>query len=404
MRKLTDFLDELPVTAGVVFLASLIYAGTLWSVGNMRMDFHTAQIAWGASRLREVAQGEWWRLPVSTLHHGGILHLLLNASFLFLFGRALEPRLGPVRTGLVYLGSMLVTPVASWLISSLGPDGSTAGVGLSGSAAALFGAAAVLRPRDSALQEELSLEMMRLGWAWWVLCIPITWSGLLAIDNVAHFAGLLYGALLAAACLQVPVRRALAGAFLISHVGLIPGIYYCVNSTWSSAWHFERAYRARDEDTQEYHYRRAVEINPRLGEAWYNLTLIHFRNLQFVLAWETILEGLVHNPAYDKALRLANQIWEAMTPRQQRLAWDQLQEKFGDRADDLARRLALGPLPREAVQGEPRPAGKEPPRSEEDAAPPPVKLPADSLDPFRGPRPREFDPGDPQSASEGVAT
>lgn len=49
--------------------------------------------------------GEWWRVVTGGLLHFGFLHIALNGAALWLFGRFLEPVLGPVRYALGYFVS-----------------------------------------------------------------------------------------------------------------------------------------------------------------------------------------------------------------------------------------------------------------------------------------------------------
>jgi len=44
-----------------------------------------------------VYKNEWWTVITATFIHGNLQHLLGNMLFLFLFGRALEEKVGPVR-------------------------------------------------------------------------------------------------------------------------------------------------------------------------------------------------------------------------------------------------------------------------------------------------------------------
>jgi membrane associated rhomboid family serine protease len=67
------------------------------------------------------AGGEWWRWITAGFVHFGFLHLGLNMFVLFQFGGMLEPVLGRLRFGGLYLGSLLGGSAMIALIGSLGP-------------------------------------------------------------------------------------------------------------------------------------------------------------------------------------------------------------------------------------------------------------------------------------------
>jgi membrane associated rhomboid family serine protease len=70
----------------------------------------------------------------SMFMHGGLLHIVLNLWTLWIFGPALEDRLGPVRFTALYLGSGLAAGIAHALFNAgsaqpmLGASGAIAGV------------------------------------------------------------------------------------------------------------------------------------------------------------------------------------------------------------------------------------------------------------------------------------
>jgi membrane associated rhomboid family serine protease len=70
----------------------------------------------------------------NTFLHGGLLHIVLNLWTLYIFGPALEERLGPGRFAALYLGSAIAASVthavfnASSPIPALGASGAIAGV------------------------------------------------------------------------------------------------------------------------------------------------------------------------------------------------------------------------------------------------------------------------------------
>lgn len=109
-----------------------------------------------------VAQGEWWRLITSGFLHSGLLHIAFNMYFIWMFGQLLEPALGRLRFGLLYLVSLLGGSIGAMLYSA--PNAFT--VGASGAAFGLLGAAIVvsrLRRLDSLTNDLLMLALINFA-------------------------------------------------------------------------------------------------------------------------------------------------------------------------------------------------------------------------------------------------
>jgi membrane associated rhomboid family serine protease len=86
-----------------------------------------------------VAAGEWWRLLTSGFLHYGLLHLGFNMFILLQLGTLLEPALGRVRLGVLYVTALLGGALGVMLIQ---PDAFTAGA--SGAVFGLMGATVVV--------------------------------------------------------------------------------------------------------------------------------------------------------------------------------------------------------------------------------------------------------------------
>lgn len=85
-----------------------------------------------------VAAGEWYRLVTAGFLHYGLLHVGFNMFILYQLGQQLEPALGRVRYGLLYVAALLGGSVGALLVS---PNALTAGA--SGAVFGLMGALAV---------------------------------------------------------------------------------------------------------------------------------------------------------------------------------------------------------------------------------------------------------------------
>jgi len=64
-----------------------------------------------------VAHGEWWRLVTSGFLHVGLWHIGLNMLALWWLGEQLEPIVGRVRFGLVYVVSLLAGSLGVLIVS-----------------------------------------------------------------------------------------------------------------------------------------------------------------------------------------------------------------------------------------------------------------------------------------------
>jgi len=83
-----------------------------------------------------VADGEWWRLITGGFLHSGLIHLGFNMYLLWMLGNMMEPELGQVRFGLLYLVALLAGSAGALLVE---PNAVT--VGASGAVFGLMAAA-----------------------------------------------------------------------------------------------------------------------------------------------------------------------------------------------------------------------------------------------------------------------
>ena len=85
---------------------------------------------------------EWWTLITALVVHGSLGHLLGNMLFLFLFGSALEQKIGPGRLLLVFFTGGIISLLASYLFY----DHNIPVVGASGSICAILGLLMIYSP------------------------------------------------------------------------------------------------------------------------------------------------------------------------------------------------------------------------------------------------------------------
>ena len=102
-----------------------------------------------------IAVGEQWRMVTAIFLHGGILHLLMNAYALWIFGPVVERELGRVRFLLIFLTTGLFASAASYAFAS---NPVQVSVGASGAIFGVVGAFVAYNYRH----RELALAAARL--------------------------------------------------------------------------------------------------------------------------------------------------------------------------------------------------------------------------------------------------
>lgn len=142
-----------------------------------------------------VADGQWYRLLTSGFLHAGLFHIAFNMYALLWLGRMLEPSLGHVRFGALYLASLVCGAFGVILLS---PDVNT--VGASGAIFGLFGAViALARSRGIDLRQTGLVPIL-------VLNLGITFV-IPGISIGGHLGGLVGGFVFATVIEQLSGRR-----------------------------------------------------------------------------------------------------------------------------------------------------------------------------------------------------
>jgi len=150
-----------------------------------------ALVAWGSNYSPLTLPEQPWRLLTSCFVHGGVAHLLLNASSLLLLGTLAEPLLGSRRLLLAYV----VCGVGGSLASLAWHTGGVNSVGASGAIFGLYGVqVALLLTRALPLERRERLTL--LFFLLYFLVSSVAGSVDAHIDHAAHGGGLLTGLLL----------------------------------------------------------------------------------------------------------------------------------------------------------------------------------------------------------------
>jgi membrane associated rhomboid family serine protease len=103
----------------------------------------------GGAPFVQLDEAPWWETVFSSMFmHGGILHIVFNMLFLWIFGNNIEDSMGRVRFVLFYLLAGIVAIYSQALLDT----GSTIPtIGASGAVAGVLGAYALLLPRARVL-------------------------------------------------------------------------------------------------------------------------------------------------------------------------------------------------------------------------------------------------------------
>lgn len=184
------------LTYTLIGMNVLAYIGTVISGSSVGGTIGGGNTLLGKAALNgpDVASGEVWRIVTSGFMHYGFLHLLFNMYALYILGGLLEPVIGRVRFGLIYLVSLVCGSVGALLVT---PHALTAGA--SGAVFGLMGAAIlVLRNRG--------INPMESGLGIWLfLNLAITFT----VSNISiggHIGGLIGGGIAALVLVELPSR------------------------------------------------------------------------------------------------------------------------------------------------------------------------------------------------------
>lgn len=146
-----------------------------------------------------IANGEWWRIITSGFLHFGLMHIAFNMYLLYVLGKMLEPAIGALRYGIVYVTALLAGSLGAMILN---PD--TPSAGASGAIFGLMGLALVIaksRGIDDAVKQIGGLIVINL-------VITFGYSG---ISKGAHLGGLIGGALAGLLLFELDERRHIFG-------------------------------------------------------------------------------------------------------------------------------------------------------------------------------------------------
>ncbi len=263
--KLSEF-QHYPVTGGIALLAIGITLLS-WTKTDVSPLFPSALIR----------HGEPWRLITSIFPHAGVLHLLFNVYWLWVFGSLVEEEYGHIKTAALIL-LFAATSNAFEYAFAIG------GIGLSGVGYGLFGMLWMLSRHDPRFHDAIDSRTVQLFVAWFFICIIGTMTGLMPIANIAHGVGAVIGILMGFA-IALPERRlaAAGGIVILSLFGWWAATAGRPKVNLSAAAGYDEArqgYKAlvanRNQDAVRW-LREAVAYRRVESDYWYNLGVAYRR-------------------------------------------------------------------------------------------------------------------------------
>ena len=205
-----------PATVGLIGLNCLVFlyelqtGGLAVLTGGGSFDISVFFFKWGFIP-SELAEGRdyqqlitgsdiaspvptWATIFSSMFIHGGFLHLASNMLFLWVFGRSMEDRLGPLWFLMLYLATGVAATLTHMAID---PQSQTPLIGASGAVSGVLGAYLLTFPynRIRALIVMFLITVIEVpaiwllgGWFLWQLLQGLTSLGLSSTVSIAFFA------------------------------------------------------------------------------------------------------------------------------------------------------------------------------------------------------------------------
>jgi membrane associated rhomboid family serine protease len=266
LPKLTE-VPHYPVVAGTALLAIGVSIAR-WRAVDVSLLSESAMIR----------RGELWRLVTSILPHGGVLHLLFNVYWLWIFGSLVEETYGHVKT----LALILLLAIGS---NSLEYALLVGGIGLSGVVYGLFGLLWVLSRHDGRFRDAIDRSTVEIFVGWFFLCILTTVTHLMTIANIAHGAGAVLGIFTGFAITRPNLRTSIItgiGAILLIALWAAtlgrPEVNLSGKGGYEEGeWGYQALRAHKNRDAVRW-FRDAIAYQPKRSEYWYNLG-IAYQNL-----------------------------------------------------------------------------------------------------------------------------
>jgi membrane associated rhomboid family serine protease len=320
-----------PLTVALVWGACGVFLATHFTMVDREISVHAARRACGAvvplTKVRRAdltaeptpieglsgpfdvwnsESPQWWRYWINSLHHGDLVHLLMNGWGLLILGRIIEPRMRrPAYFAFLTLAALVtMLPDALW--------GNYA-IGLSGVAYAMVGLLMVWRDRDPGVARDCPRVYLVAAGIWLLLAQFLTYFADVPIANMAHFAGLIYGWMWGQAYCADRERILTRFLFATGHLLIVPAIWFVIHPFWNGVWHW---YLATEPDV---HLRRRLErlqtavlLEPGLVECWQQLAAEYEFQDRDLSGFRAALAGLKANRDNPGLRQLVAAYWIAL--------------------------------------------------------------------------------------------
>lgn len=184
------------VTTIILDINIVVYVALLASSFFLKNDDQQMLITMGANFKPLVLEGEWWRFFSAIFIHDTFSHILMNTLMLFYIGSILEPITGHLRFAINYIITGFFANLMSFYLTDY-----TLTIGASG---AIFGLLGVFLGMITSIK--MHSEMYKHIIANVVaitLATPVNGLFKGSVNHVAHFSGLICGAVLTIIHLQI---------------------------------------------------------------------------------------------------------------------------------------------------------------------------------------------------------
>lgn len=201
--------NRVPWVTRVLLVLNILVFIYQVNLSQPALEALVTQFGFVPARLGEDLPGAILTMFTSQFLHGGLLHLLGNMWFLFVFGDNIEDRFGHLPFLLFYLASGVVAALAQALF---GGDPTVPMVGASGAISGVLGAYLVTYPHARIRTFLPIFIIFLLPWVpaiiylpyWFVLQVLSLQGGASNVAVMAHIGGFVLGAVL---CLILPRPR-----------------------------------------------------------------------------------------------------------------------------------------------------------------------------------------------------
>lgn len=185
-RRASDRFEEVPLATYLLLAVTIAVFAAMYVAGKGNVQ--SVASAFGAKENDLIQAGQWWRFITPIFLHGSLLHLGVNALFLYWFGAQIEMLYGWRKYLIIYMVAGVAGNLFSFLLSpgpSLGASGALFGLVGAGIVFPLrFKSLVPARARAEILRQLLTVVVVNLG----IGFLPGS-----HIDNWAHLGGLTGG-------------------------------------------------------------------------------------------------------------------------------------------------------------------------------------------------------------------